>query len=373
MYGRAWTMCFRRGRSTPAMRAMVLRYLSALPLLVARVVADDAKDAAALHDLALVADFLDAGSHLHGLPLELPDDLSAVRIVLRELNEDLVTWKEPHDCVPQFGSCPCADRSTRFEPDAEQSVGQCFLDDSFAGVVFRSLSPVSWFGSSVLAERGQDPPRDLRRLAHSVDSLEQAELLIVREQRGGHRVVGIQTLLDRLLPIVGPMFELGVRGGRVILQVVDLSRAFVGAAQGGALHQKLASDIDLDNAVERGAQALEQGGKRLGLGNRPRKSVQDETRLGVGLSQPLFHQANHDRVGDQAARAHELLGFLAEGGTCFEGGAQHVARRDLRDPEARAELVGLRALAACRRTQENDPHAGLRPLRRATPGPVMVS
>ena len=125
------------------MRAMVLRYLSALTLLVARVVADDAKDAAALHDLALVADFLDAGSHLHGLPLELPDDLSAVRIVLRELNEDLVTWKEPHHCVPQFGSRPCADRSTRFEPDAEQSVGQCFLDDSFAGFVFRSLSPVS--------------------------------------------------------------------------------------------------------------------------------------------------------------------------------------------------------------------------------------
>ena len=39
-----------------------------LTLLVTRVVADDAQHTAALHDLALLTDFLDAGSDLHDVP-----------------------------------------------------------------------------------------------------------------------------------------------------------------------------------------------------------------------------------------------------------------------------------------------------------------
>jgi hypothetical protein len=38
---------------------------SALPLLVAGVLAQDAHDALAAHDLALVTNLLDAGSNLH--------------------------------------------------------------------------------------------------------------------------------------------------------------------------------------------------------------------------------------------------------------------------------------------------------------------
>jgi hypothetical protein len=45
------------------MRAMI--YLSALTLLVARVLAQDPDHTLAAHDLALVTDFLDAGSNLH--------------------------------------------------------------------------------------------------------------------------------------------------------------------------------------------------------------------------------------------------------------------------------------------------------------------
>ena len=41
----------------------------ALPLLVARVAADDANDALALDDLALGADGFDAGSNFHGFGL----------------------------------------------------------------------------------------------------------------------------------------------------------------------------------------------------------------------------------------------------------------------------------------------------------------
>jgi len=42
--------------------------LLTLTLLVTRVVADDAQHTAALHDFALLADFLDAGTDLHDVP-----------------------------------------------------------------------------------------------------------------------------------------------------------------------------------------------------------------------------------------------------------------------------------------------------------------
>jgi hypothetical protein len=52
--------------STPAMRAMLLYlFLSALTLLVARVLAQHADHALAAHDLALVTNLLDARSNLH--------------------------------------------------------------------------------------------------------------------------------------------------------------------------------------------------------------------------------------------------------------------------------------------------------------------
>ena len=53
-----------RGRSTPAIRAMMC-ISSTLPLLVAGVFADDAHDALAADDLALVANLLDARTNLH--------------------------------------------------------------------------------------------------------------------------------------------------------------------------------------------------------------------------------------------------------------------------------------------------------------------
>src|SRR5688500_7542385 len=58
--------CLRPGMSTPAMRAMLLYlFLSALTLLVARVLAQHADHALAAHDLALVTNLLDARSNLH--------------------------------------------------------------------------------------------------------------------------------------------------------------------------------------------------------------------------------------------------------------------------------------------------------------------
>src|SRR5262245_56396458 len=76
MYVSAISIRLLRGRSTPAIRAMVhdtrgplcrpWARAVALELLVARVAADDADDALALDDLALRANRFDAGADLHG-------------------------------------------------------------------------------------------------------------------------------------------------------------------------------------------------------------------------------------------------------------------------------------------------------------------
>src|SRR5215213_5948445 len=65
MYVSETSSRFSRGMSTPAMRAT-----SALPLLVARVLADDLHAPVAADDLALVAHALDAGTDLQRAPLD---------------------------------------------------------------------------------------------------------------------------------------------------------------------------------------------------------------------------------------------------------------------------------------------------------------
>src|SRR5688572_9735366 len=63
MYCSAISMRFSLGMSTPRRRGMA--GLLALTLLVAGIGADDAHDAAAPHDLAVLADSADAGSDFH--------------------------------------------------------------------------------------------------------------------------------------------------------------------------------------------------------------------------------------------------------------------------------------------------------------------
>src|SRR4051794_26130099 len=68
--------------STPLMRA-----ISALPLLVARVHADDLHTPVAADHLALLTDSLDAGTNLHCVPLLVPvGDPTPCEVVRRELH-----------------------------------------------------------------------------------------------------------------------------------------------------------------------------------------------------------------------------------------------------------------------------------------------
>jgi hypothetical protein len=75
-----------------------------LPLLVARVFAQNANDAAAADDFALLADLLDAGADLHSFlviayPLELFLDAAARWVVLEDTHDDGVPFEQPDDAV----------------------------------------------------------------------------------------------------------------------------------------------------------------------------------------------------------------------------------------------------------------------------------
>src|SRR4029077_8190749 len=105
-----------------------------------------------------------------------------------------------------------------------------------------SLSPLGSFrsrrslmntrhSSCLLAgtERLEDARGDFLDRADSVDPPENAELLVVGQKLGGHRPVCREARADDLLVVVRPVLEVSTRGRRVVLQVVNLSSAFIRA------------------------------------------------------------------------------------------------------------------------------------------------
>jgi hypothetical protein len=74
----------------------------ALSLLVTGVGADDAQHAATAHDLALVANLLDARSYLHGVLSELLDDLASTWITGGDFDSYAAASDEPDDSVAEL-------------------------------------------------------------------------------------------------------------------------------------------------------------------------------------------------------------------------------------------------------------------------------
>src|SRR5262249_32043600 len=99
----------------------------------------------------------------------------------------------------------------------------------------------------------------------------------------------------------------------------------------------------------------------------------------VRLLQTLLDHTDDDVVRDELAGVHHLLGGDAQWRTSLHCRTQHVAGRDLRDPESVLDEVGLGALPLTRRSQQDESHA-CRILRTAsrscgvsTPGGISVS
>ena len=139
---------------------------------------------------------------------------------------------------------------------------------------------------------------------------------------------------------------------RIEADVVRPPRRDVDAPAAHPLDDRRVGDVDLEDVVELDAGRLE----RVGLDDRAREAVEEEAGGAVGLGDPLLDEAEDDVVADERARVHHLLGRQAERRSGLDGGAQHVAGRDLRDAEAAADEGGLRSLAGARGTQQDQSH-----------------
>src|SRR5256886_14963935 len=87
----------------------------------------------------------------------------------------------------------------------------------------------------------------------------------------------------------------------------------------------------------------------LGLGGGPGEAVEHRALLRLGLRELFLDQGEDDRIGDELAIVHELLGLATERRSRRDRGAEDVACRDLRQPEPLREDLALRALPRARR------------------------
>ena len=111
-----------------------------------------------------------------------------------------------------------------------------------------------------------------------------------------------------------------------------------------------------DDGVDRLADLAEQRLESVGLDNRARKAIEDETGLRVRARKPLADDAEHGAVVHQVARVHHGLRGAAGFGARRNGLAQEVARGNLRNAMARLHALRLRALARAGRPHQYKPH-----------------
>ena len=155
-------------------------------------------------------------------------------------------------------------------------------------------------------------------------------LLVVRKELGRHRLVRIDALPDDFFAVVRPVLEVGSGGRRLILQVVNLSSAFVRPPKHCAFDQQV---LRAPRAPGRrrasGLGAARSVVERLGLGDRPREAVEEEPAVASASRvrssmRPMTTSSGTRRAGrhlrDQVGR--ELPRRL--------GRAEHVAGGDLR-------------------------------------------
>src|SRR5690606_27631241 len=90
-----------------------------------------------------------------------------------------------------------------------------------------------------------------------------------------------------------------------------------------------------------------------GLGNRPRKTVQEKTGVCIRLAEPFGHDTNDDLIRNQFAAVQILLGLFPQGRPVFNRRPEDIARGDMGDGEIHSQLLGLRTLAGPGGPQKN--------------------
>jgi len=200
---------------------------------------------------------------------------------------------------------------------------------------------------------GRHPIRRLR----TVDRAEGWPTAVEIDQRLGVRPVDLQPFEHHRLRIVRSLHQLATTQRARLVRVTVAKRRVVTAAVANHPRTQPAHQLvlghhhfDDDQRVAPGHQSVE----RDRLRHRPRKSVEDESALRVGASQPLTHDADHHFVADQLATVHDRLGPTPNLGSVVDRLAQDVAGRNLRDSPVASEALGLRALSRPRRAEHDE-------------------
>jgi len=128
----------------------------------------------------------------------------------------------------------------------------------------------------------------------------------------------------------------------------------------GAIHNSLDEprgvDSQLDRRVEFEAVTLQHRVERLGLGDRARESIENETALRIGFTDAVLDDPDDDVVGDQRAGLHHRLGLQADRRSRLDRGAQHIAGRELRDTVFPHQPRRLSAFSGAWRPEQYQPH-----------------
>ena len=75
------------------------------------------------------------------------------------------------------------------------------------------------------------------------------------------------------------------------------------------------------------------------------ETVKQETVFAVVLGNTLFNHADNDVVAHQTAFINDFFCFQTQRSACFDGCAEHVAGRDLRNAECSSDELSLCAFA----------------------------
>lgn len=116
-----------------------------------------------------------------------------------------------------------------------------------------------------------------------------------------------------------------------------------------ASYQQLVGHFEIQHPVDLLAFSRQHGIQLGRLGDGAGEAVQDEADSALRRPDGLPNQADDNVVRDQGARVHRRFRLQAQGAAGGDGGAQHVARRQVAQAVLLLDDGGLGALAAAGR------------------------
>ena len=136
---------------------------------------------------------------------------------------------------------------------------------------------------------------------------------------------------------------------------MERGAAFPADATSSETTQELGSrHVEEDHAIELDTFPAEQRVERFCLRHRSGETIEHPPAGGIGLSQPLFRQADDDLVRYELPTVHVSLGLEAQTPSILGRLAKHVTGGDMWDSPFRGKTVGLCALASAWWPEEDD-------------------